>query len=359
MSRRGLQLGWWSVVVLGMSVNAACINYRPPPTPVADALAGDPPERVWRLHAGRGISAPVSVEGGRAYAAGADRKVYAIDLDSGRVAWNRRLSGAALGGVLSHDSTLFVATARPEGRVFALDKATGRQRWRASVGEVGAPLAWAGGLVLAATRRGDLVALDAARGRPRWRKRLGSIRSAPVLADSGTVVVATVDSLFRVSIANGHVTHRRALPGSTLRGWLPLGEALAAVTTDSTVIGIRRDDLTSLWEAHADAPLFGAPALRGDTMYVVSRIGTLYRIPPGAPEGMSVVTRLRWPVTSGVSVVDGHLVIGGADGILRALDGEGREVWRVALWRPIDVDPLPLDDGFLAVGGNGDFHRYR
>ena len=359
MSRRGLQLGMWSVVALGMTVNAGCINYRPAPAPVAAELAGDAPERVWRLQAGRGISAPVVTEGARAYAGGVDRKVYAIDLDSGRVAWDRRLSGAVLGGVLTHDSVLFVATARPEGRVFALDKATGRQRWRASVGEVGAPLGWAGGVVLAATRRGDLVALDPARGRPRWRRRLGSIRSAPVAVDSGAVVVASVDSLFRVATADGRVTHRRALPGSTLRAWVPVGETLVAATTDSTVVAVRRDDLSTVWEAHADAPLFGAPAIRGDTMYVVSRIGTLYRVPPGAPGGMSVVARLKWPVTSGVALVDGRLVIGGADGVLRALDADGREVWRLALWRPIDVDPLPLADGFLAVGGNGDFHRYR
>jgi outer membrane protein assembly factor BamB len=342
-----------------MTVNAGCINYRPAPVPVAETLAGSPPERVWRLHAGRGISAPVVVEGSRAYAGGSDRKVYAIDLDSGDVAWSRRLSGSVLGGVLTHDTVLYVATARPEGRVSALNKVTGRQLWRRSVGEVGAPLAYADGVVLVATRRGDLIALDPSRGRPRWRRRLGSIRAAPVAAEAGAVVVATVDSLFRVSTADGSVTHRRLFGGTTLRGWVPVGNALAAARTDSTVIAIRPADLSTIWEARVDAPLFGAPALQGDTMYAVSRIGTVYRIPPGAGGGIEIVARLRWPVTTGVTLVDGHLVIGGADGVLRGLETDGREAWRIALWRPIDVDPLPLEDGFLAVGGNGDFHRYR
>ena len=56
---------------------------------------------------------------------------------------------------------------------------------------------------------------------------------------------------------------------------------------------------------------------------------------------------------------DGHLLLGGADGTLRALRPDGTEVWRIQLWRPVELGPVALDDGILAIGGNGDLHRYR
>jgi hypothetical protein len=31
----------------------------------------------------------------------------------------------------------------------------------------------------------------------------------------------------------------------------------------------------------------------------------------------------------------------------------------VRVWRPVELGPVPLPDGLVAIGGNGDFHRYR
>ena len=64
-------------------------------------------------------------------------------------------------------------------------------------------------------------------------------------------------------------------------------------------------------------------------------------------------------MTAPVAVVDGLVLLGGADGALRALRPDGSEAWRVQLRWPIEVSPLVLDDGLLAVGGDGDLHRYR
>ena len=63
----------------------------------------------------------------------------------------------------------------------------------------------------------------------------------------------------------------------------------------------------------------------------------------------------RRPLTA----VDGELLLGGADGILRALRPDGTEAWRIQLWSPVELSPVALDDGILAIGGNGDLHRYR
>jgi hypothetical protein len=71
------------------------------------------------------------------------------------------------------------------------------------------------------------------------------------------------------------------------------------------------------------------------------------------------VVELAWPVTASLSVVNDRILLGGADGAVRALRPDGTEVWRLQLWRPVELRPLALKDGLLAVGGNGDLHRYR
>ncbi|HEU5039874.1 MAG TPA: PQQ-binding-like beta-propeller repeat protein [Gemmatimonadales bacterium] len=347
-----------SLALLLGSVNAACINYRPAPAPLAPALSASAPTQVWSARAGRRFTGPLRLDGTTLYGAGVDRKVYAVDLASGQVQWSQRLSGIVAGGVLVSGDTLYAASSRPEGRVYAFDRATGRRHWKQKTGPVGAPLALAGGTLIVATQRGDVLGLAQSTGGRRWARRLGTSRVAPAVVDSGTVIVATVDSVFRIAAADGKVTHRARSAGAVLSPWIAVEGALVAGTTDSQVVAIDPADLSSKWSVRVDAPVLGSPAAAGDTVYVASRRGTLYRIPPG-PRRAEQVVALEWPVTAPVTLLDGQILLGGADGQVRALALDGQELWRVQLWRPIELGPVALDDGILAVGGEGDLHRYR
>jgi hypothetical protein len=60
-----------------------------------------------------------------------------------------------------------------------------------------------------------------------------------------------------------------------------------------------------------------------------------------------------------VTIIGQEILLGGADGTIRALRTDGREVWRVRVWRPVELGPIALNDGLLAIGGNGDLHRFR
>lgn len=191
---------------------------------------------------------------------------------------------------------------------------------------------------------------------------MGMARIAPVQAGNGAVVVATVDSIYRVRAADGVVSHRVRSPGTIVSPWLFHRGGLVAGTTDSQVVAIDPADLGSRWSVRVDAPVLGSPAAVGDTLYAASRRGTLYRLAPGAPgetPKRERVVELDWPVTASLSVVNNRILLGGADGAVRALRSDGTEVWRVQLWRPVELRPLALEDGLLAIGGNGDLHRYR
>jgi outer membrane protein assembly factor BamB len=326
--------------------------------PVA-AASGAAPVQVWTVRAGRRLTGRLTLDAGTIYGAGVDRKVYAVDLESGAIRWSIRLTGIVAGGVLVSGDTVYAASSRPEGKVYALDRATGRRLWRVGTGPVSAPLAMVRGRLLVPTQRGELVALDPATGTRRWRRRVGSTRVAPLPAGADEVIVATTDSLFRLATADGTVRRRVRSPGTLLSPWVSGAGGLVAGSTDSMVVGLDPETLEARWRVRLDAPVLDSPAVSGDTVYAVTRRGTLYRILPGPEPAAEPIVALDWPVTAPVTIVDRQILLGGADGTLRALDPRGVELWRVRLWSPIELGPLPLPDGLVVIGGQGDLHRYR
>jgi outer membrane protein assembly factor BamB len=130
-------------------------------------------------------------------------------------------------------------------------------------------------------------------------------------------------------------------------------------TSDSQVVSIRPTDLHLNWTLQVDAPVLSSPAALGDTLFVVSRIGSVYRVDPDSEPSVERIAALEWPVTAPVAVVDHQILLGGADGMIRALRPNGSEIWRLRVWRPVEFSPIALSDGLLAIGGNGDLHRYR
>jgi outer membrane protein assembly factor BamB len=293
------------------------------------------------------------------YVGGMDRKVYAVNLTSGEVRWSSRLSGMIVGGVLLSGDTVFVASSRPDGQVHALHRSDGKRIWRISSGPIAAPLAMVGGLLVAETQRGEVLGLDPGTGKIRWRRRVGVARGPAAVAGDGGILVSTTDSLFRLEVADGKVTHRVASPGTVVAPWLAHNGALLAGTTDSQVVSIRPADLHRIWTITVDAPVLGSLAAIGDTLFLATRVGTIYRVDPDSEPRAERIASLDWPVTAPVTVLRGQILLGGADGTIRALRPDGAEIWRVRVWRPVELGPVPLADGLLAIGGNGDLHRYR
>jgi outer membrane protein assembly factor BamB len=352
--------GGLSLVLLLGSVNAACTTYRPPPvTEPAAAASAAAPVQVWGARAGRRLTGRITLDEGTIYAAGVDRKVYAVDLESGVIRWSSRLSGIVGGGVLVSGDTVYAASSRPQGRVYALDRTQGRQLCRTGTGPVSAPIALIGAVLLVPTQRGELVALDPRDGSRRWRRRIGATRIAPIPWGEGELIVATTDSIFRLSASDGAVRHRIRSPGTILSPWVAWEDGLVAGTTDSLVVAFDGETLEPRWRVQLDAPVLDSPAASGDTIYVATRRGTLYRIVADSAARAERIVELGWPVTAPVTIVDREILLGGADGVLRALRPGGAELWRLQLWRPIELGPLPLPDGLLVVGGQGDLHRYR
>ncbi len=320
----------------------------------AESLAAAP-VRVWRTDAGRSVSGGAAI-GDSVIAVGtADRTVVLLGRRTGHVLWRRRVPGTVAGGPLLDGDRVYVATqAAPDGRVLALRLRTGDPLWRAETGGVSAPLALTDSLVVAVTDAGLVRAYAAATGRAVWQRSIGrAARATPVPTALGLVVATIGDSLYLLETASGAVRGRLATPGTVLGTPATDGRRLYCATTTGRVLAVTLTGFTVAWDRSVGDAVYGAPALVGDTLYVMTISGTLWRTPVDAPDQARSVA-LGLPATAGPTPVAGSILIGGTSGEIVLVDAGTDSVrWRMHLRGPIQEPPLVRDRQLILVSGGG------
>ncbi|MDP9348823.1 MAG: PQQ-like beta-propeller repeat protein, partial [Gemmatimonadota bacterium] len=136
----------------------------------------------------------------------------AVEAATGRVLWktaipapeDRALGGLTGAGAVTSD--LFVVSS-PNGRVYGLDRQTGRVRWETKgSGPYDAGVVVVGDVAVTAGDAGSIDGFDLATGRPRWKVAIGGSVSDP-LAAQGNTVFAVNGRLWAVT-ASGEVLWR-------------------------------------------------------------------------------------------------------------------------------------------------------
>src|SRR5262249_46248916 len=120
-----------------------------------------------------------------------DGNLYAIDVATGKERWRARLDGAVHSTPAVDGGKVFAVSRR--GGLFALDLASGKQIWRFAMGpDLENPWGWDlflsspvvdRGLVFVGSGDGRLYAIDARSGKEKWRVQTGNrVRSSPAIA---------------------------------------------------------------------------------------------------------------------------------------------------------------------------------
>jgi outer membrane protein assembly factor BamB len=169
------------------------------------------PKVAWRGEvgtAGKSVFFP-AVTGKVVYAASAAGQIVGFEAASGKVVTRLNAGQALSGGVGASGAFILVGTGK--GEVLAFD-ASGKQLWKAQLsGEVLAPPAIEGTLVVARAGDGRLYGLDAADGKQRWMYQRTtpplSLRSySGVVVDRGAVFAGFPGGrLVALAAANGNV----------------------------------------------------------------------------------------------------------------------------------------------------------
>lgn len=249
-----------TVAALMLSVGRGPLSPRPTWAASADPV---------RLHASAGWGRP-AVDGTTVYYLSKVHELFAVDRGTGRERWRRTLANdanltAGIDVIAWRD--LVIAG---DGGVFAFDATTGNPRWRfAPEGDV--PGRFIGGVIdgalLVGSTAGAVVALDLATGDVRWRTilRVGRVTVfAPVSTEDLVVATWTAfdegprfGGLVGLSVRDGTVRWRVSFPRS--RALLAASAAgPPTITRDSTIVS-----------AATDGTVYGLSTASGDVAWTL------------------------------------------------------------------------------------------
>ena len=232
-------------------------------------------------------------------------ELVAVDLRTGEPVWS--VDQSVDRSPVAGDRLVFVAG---DDQLIALRAGDGQPHWQLPLADrVAAPLLLNTGWLIVATAAGELLALRARDGREMWRRSLDSTPTVgPAIAGERLLVSLADGRIVTLALATGAVLWERELSGLP-QGILPL-DAVFVGATDNHLYRLSLEDGDDEWYWRAGGDIVGTPAADADRVYFTAR-----------------------------------------DNVLRALDrGNGARRWRVRLpGRPL-VGPIRLGS-VLAVSG--------
>lgn len=199
--------------------------------------------------------------------------------------------------------TLYVV--RKDGRVYAIDAKTGRQKWTKKVGSLSAASpAFAGGRIFVVTLSGRIVALNAKNGNIRWAKDLGSrSESSPLVLGDSAIFGSESGTLYSLRQRDGRIDWTYKAGGAIKGGPAYSGGKIFVGAYGGTVHAVRASNGAPVWKSSTSGARFGfgsgnfyaTPAVAYGRVYVGNTDGKVYSF--SAADG-----RLAWSKGTGAFV---------------------------------------------------------
>lgn len=288
------------------------------PSPLTLAIA-------WEWSPPSGFSAGIPAADTKEIALTAEHHLVFLLDAHGAVRWRVERPVRDVAPALTDDLVL----APTETGLLALDRATGKERWTATLDDRTNTPVVAGGRAVVTTWEGLMAGVDLADGKIAWRTKLGGPVLGPPAA-SGTTAVATFDTgraagAVAVDIATGRPRWSVPLAADGNSAPAVVGGAVVIVAADLAAHGLALDTGAERWRT----PLEGAGAPEAPPLPAPD--GTV--VAPHRQGGMALLDvadgRLRWAASS-----DGAAMRGGPA-------GPGPNGWFA----------MPLFDGRVLLGG--------
>ncbi|MYS83893.1 PQQ-binding-like beta-propeller repeat protein [Embleya scabrispora] len=324
--------------------------------PLAGASTGAPRPIGWRFAAREAINTAPTIVADTAYITSDDHHVYAIDTATGTQRWSFEADGLlerplVAGGVVHVIGHL--------DKLYTLDAATGVKRWEHPTGEVlGTPIATGGVVYVGGRDNGLVYAFDAGTGSKRWEFATNNVVNDPLATWKGVVVAAGWD---------GRLYGLDAQNGAKIWTFDPAGEGpWDPVVADGRVFctGRTASGKPQLYAIHH---LTGVPEWASDTTgipwaqvafadYTAYHAGVDADVPEVLRAFDTSTGKMSWEYALGSKTVTGlaphnrMLYVGSAEGTIIALDARtGVERWSSTPGGPVRA-PLAVSDGLVHAG---------
>ena len=254
----------------------------------------------WRYQTGDAVRSTPAVTTTRVFVGSGDGNLYALERANGRLVWKFAAGGPIHSSPAVTNGLVIAATLH--GRFFAVDEQTGRLRWSKQTGtalQKNHPQAGAwdwytgsavvtGNVALMGSGDGHVYALDVATGNERWKAKTGGRVRATPSVHNGVVVVGSFDGrVYALDLATGKERWVHRTVGDTVdlekAGYdRRTIQSTAAIAEDHVFFGSRDGGFYAVdfatgerrWRAsHGGSWVVGSPAVRDGRAYVGSSDG--------------------------------------------------------------------------------------
>ena len=303
----------------------------------------------WAYTTGNYVESSPAVVGGIVYVGSDDGKVYALDAATGHLRWTYTTGGGVASSPAVVGGTVYVGS--EDHKVYALDAATGHLRWTYTTGDrVDSSPAVVGGTVYVGSHDGKVYALDAATGHLRWTYTTGAVAVDSSPAVAGGIVYVTTGwdgNVYALDAATGQ--HKWTYSaGAEIESSPAVADGTVYVSTN-TVYALDAATGQPKWTYNIGNLIAWTPAVAGATVYVGGADHKVYALD-------AATGSLHWTYTIGdwaksrPAVAGGTVYIGSDDGKVYALDAAtGHPRWAYTTGNRVESSPA-VAGGTVYVG---------
>lgn len=351
-------------VILSSLLLASAVPDRPQPgwpmfrgspdlTGLADIELPKPLQLRWSFQAKDSIESSAAILAGVVYVGSMDSSLYAVDLATGKQRWRYSTAGPVQeSSPCVHNGTVYVGDL--EGVLHAVDAATGKGRWTFKAEtEIKSSPNCAGNRVYFGSYDQNLYCLSAETGALVWKYTAeGPLHCTPALVDERIYVSGCDEVLRAIDAATGKQIYS-----------VPLGAytgASAAVRDGHAYVGTFGNEVLSIdlkakltrWvyrHPSRSFPFYSSAAVTADRVLLGGRDKMVHCLDrtTGKPV-WTFTTRAR--VESSPLVAGNRVFVGSNDGLLYELDlPTGKKNWEFTAGAPLSASPAAVA-GSLVIG---------
>ena len=267
---------------------------------IAITIISGPPgtSARWTYTTGGPVTSSPAVTGGTVYIGSADfgsadGKVYALDAATGHTRWTYTIGGPITSSPAVTGGTVYIGS--DDHKVYALNAATGHTRWTYTTGgpigfqfgeTVSGGTVYIGngsGTVYIGSADGKVYALDAATGHPRWTYTTGGpVVSRPAVT-GGTVYIGSEDhKVYALDAATGHPRWTYTTGDAVTSSPAVTGGTVCIGSQDHKVYALDAATGHPRWTYTTGDDVISSPAVTGGTVYIGSDDNKVYALDAGS-----------------------------------------------------------------------------